>query len=294
MRYGIFPMVIAMILLSAPLALPAMAWNSDAAEEYTVYGYIAAITDDMNNAPLEGVKVSTFLGTPMMEVVSDEEGRFEFKTNSKSGFLTFHKEGYAIKTLPSTMSRPNYDHDIIAYDLNGIEPDKNGAYALSSLATGDHPIAMGATVGSIYGQVTGDAGGTIIKLNNALVTITNSNGRVYTTYTDSNGYFSIECPYGSYELNVACSGFEHSEPLIVDPSEQESYTVVMTMNVNTAFLGLNLPHAFEVIGIGVITLILCVGFILYRMTQNKHSDIVAIDYPDEMEIEEDREDDLRS
>ena len=82
--------------------------------------------------------------------------------------------------------------------------------------------------------------------------------------------------------------------MIVDPSEQESYTVVMTMNVNTAFLGLNLPHTFEVIGIGVITLILCVGFILYRMTQNKHSDIVAIDYPDEMEIEENREDDLRS
>lgn len=289
MKQGILPVILAVLVLAAPLAVPAVAWDSDAAEEYVIYGYVVAITDNEANTPLRGVEVQLLLDLSNVKKVStDENGYFEFTVSSKNGYLAFQMEGYAVKTLPYTMSKvEGTERYVISYDVNNVTPDADGKYALSSNATGDHPIAMGPTVGNIYGQVNGDVKGSMVKLNDALVTITNTNGRIYTTYTDENGYFSIECPYGTYELNVTRSGFTHSASIQVDPANQEPYTIVMTMDVNTTFLGLDLPHAFEVIGIVVITLIMSVAFIIYKRTQNKHSEIVAIDYPDEVEEEED-------
>lgn len=290
MRQGILPVILAMFILTSPLAVSVIAWDSDAADRYTVYGYVAAITDKEDNTPLKGVNIQVFNASNPLEplrITTDGDGYFEFTATTKNGFMSIQLEGYAVKTLPSTMSKMEYNNrDVFAYDVNGITPDDEGRYALSSDASGDHPIAMSATVGNIYGQVNGDVKGSMVKLKDALVTLTNTNGRIYTAYTDDNGYFSIECPYGTYELNVTCSGFIHSETMQVDAANPEPYTVVMTMNVNTSFLGLDLPHAFEVIGIAVITLIMSVAFIIYKRTQNKHSEIVAIDYPDEVEEEE--------
>lgn len=295
MKYGMLAVMAVILILFTPMALCDVSADTEPEEEYTVYGYIVLITDERDNLPLSGVSVSLLLNTIVkVETETDENGRFEFTTTSKTGNLLLKKDGYAVKTLPSTMTSVNdMDGRNIIFDVNDVVPDTEGKYALSSDASGDHPIAMGTTVGDIYGQVKGNIGVSEIRLHNALVTLTSTTGRVFTAYTDSNGYFTIECPYGTYDLTVTCAGFDQPELVYADPSEQIPYEIVMTIHKTTVFMGLDLPHTLEVIGIVVITLIMCVAFLLYRMTQNKHSEIIAIDYPEEIEAIEDKDDEFK-
>ena len=246
---------------------PTLAAPSDPQEpethEVTAYGYIANLSNQAENTPLENVTVTLYDSDKnVLEDVSgsdsvntDGTGRFEFTfmyTDGETYFLTFDYPGYMVRSLPDPMSMD--DDGFVSFRLMSSQLDGEGKYALSGEAGGLHAIVMAVTTGIVYGTVQGVSGEESFALSGATVTVTSEDGMSYTTKTGAGGYFSIECPYGSYTMTVVCKGFQSSEAIDVESGYGSAYNIDLTQNESTYLFGLDIAHSVMLIGLVILAL----------------------------------------
>lgn len=257
--------------------------------EATIYGYVYDVSDQLN-IPMEGATVQLMdERTEVLQSTStDSEGRFEFTyTVGEAKYLAFEYTGYTVRSLPDSMSY--YTEDIFSFDLEGINPDADGKYALTTTADAFHSIGMRATNGILFGYVMGTDGGDTFPIENADVTVTSITGQSYWARTNSDGYFELrDIPYGTYSLRVSCNGFASSEPIEASTGDGTSMRIVLVENeFGIGILGgLDAPHAMMVVGMAVIGIVILLTLTAIHRSRRPESDIVILNDVDELEDED--------
>ena len=207
------------VMLSIPLVSQS-AWAPPSGEdpvepvtsEVTAYGFIANLSDQEENTPLQGVQVTLYdsdknvvqVTSGTNPVKTDANGRFEFTfmhTEGDTYYMTFEYPGYTVRSLPDSMDMDA--EGFVSFDPAETAVDSEGDYALSGESGGLHAIVMAVTTGSVYGTVQGESGGETFALSGATVTIVSEDGMSYSASTGANGYFSIDCPSGRYTMTVS-------------------------------------------------------------------------------------------
>ena len=265
-----------LLALALMLAVPFAAVTASAApggdtpvepaeREVTAYGYIANLSDQEENTPLQDVQVTLYdsdknvvePSTGTNPVKTDSAGRFEFTflhTDGDTYYLTFEYPGYMVRSLPDSMDMD--DDGFVSFDPAQSAVDDEGRYAMSGEAGGLHAIVMAVTTGSVYGTVQGESGGETFALSGATVTIVSEDGMSYSASTGANGYFSIDCPSGRYTMTVSCTGFQSSEAIAVESGHGSAYSVTLVQNTSEFVLGLDITHSIMVIGLVMLALII--------------------------------------
>lgn len=262
----------------------------------TMYGYVTNLSDQEENSPLAGVNVTLHVSpgglTPDIETTTDSEGRFEFEFDydpENSYYLQFNYPGYTVRSLPDTNLELTDDGSVRFTLQDYMRPDPEGnpdVYALTGDAYGPHAISMVVTTGMIYGTVYGDNGEKEFPLPGATVTVVSSEGMSFSATTDESGYYSIECPSGTYTLTAWCNGFSGSDEI---QAESGVYTVILQQNSPSKFLGLDIAHATLVLGILVLALFILATVALHHRVSKMDSEPILLNDLAELERSEDDE-----
>ena len=292
---AILLIVSALAVLVAPLtavgldAAPSQGSGEPAAGEITVYGYVTNLSDQEENTPLQDVTVTLYsgAGNRIVEVgdpcSTDETGRFSFTFDYTPGvpyYLTFEYPGYAVRSLPTQM---NLESDgYISFQLRTDMADSNGDYALTDTADSMHAIVMAITTGYVYGTVQGVLDEEEFALGGATVTIVSENGQSYTAQTNDSGYFSIECPYGTYVMTVECGGFQTSEKMDVESGLNAPYRVTLQQNTSDVFLGMDSAHSLMLVAITILILLLLIVFGIRARSMRTGSESVLVNDLEEL------------
>ena len=226
------------VMLSIPLVSQS-AWAPPSGEdpvepvtsEVTAYGFIANLSDQEENTPLQGVQVTLYdsdknvvqVTSGTNPVKTDANGRFEFTfmhTEGDTYYMTFEYPGYTVRSLPDSMDMDS--EGFVSFDPAETAVDSEGDYALSGESGGLHAIVMAVTTGSVYGTVQGESGGETFALSGATVTIVSEDGMSY----------SAESGHGS------------------------AYSVTLVQNTSEFVLGLDITHSIMVIGLVMLALII--------------------------------------
>lgn len=290
--------VLAMALVAVPLMAddvyaPSSSGDGDplppaeVSGQITVYGYVTNLSDQEENTPLEDVNVTLYsgnTGTPV-ETLSpnhtstDGTGRFEFTFEydpATDYYLSFDYPGYTVRSLPDLDMQMD-DAGNVHFDVRPDMADAQGDYALTGTADGPHAIVMVITTGTIYGTVLGTSDGDSFGLGGATVTIVSENGQSYTTSTNSNGYFQIECPYGTYTMTVQCNGFQDSGSTTVVSGENTPYMVELVQNTSEVFMGLDIAHAVMLFGLILLVVIVAATAGIYHLSKRRDSEMILND-----------------
>lgn len=280
----------ALAVLIAPLiANDVLASSQEPGEpisgEVTVYGYVTNLSDQEENTPLENVLVTLYSGADVRIEAgdpcrTDENGRFEFTftyTAGNSYFLKFEYSGYTVRSLPD-LSMSMDSEGYVSFELRSDMLDLNGDYALTDTADSPHAIVMVITTGNVYGTVHGTLDGDEFALGGATVTIVSENGQSYTTQTNNSGYFSIECPYGTYTMTVECGGFQTSEKMTVE--NNTAYTVVLQQNTSDVFMGMDSAHSLMLVAITILILILLIVAAAHSRSKKSGNSVLVNDLED--------------
>ena len=252
---------LAAVLLAAMAVL--MVPQADAegeAESVTLYGYVGDVSNEMGNIPLDGVvvRIVDSRGSTIAESATGTEaaGKFvlTYSADSDPAGMTFTKEGYTVRTWPESVFS-KMDSGVFAFDYSWIIPDEDGRYRLTSDVSGGSFIGMGLTEGHIFGNVYSESGK---GLSGARVSVTSSDGQVFSTTAGNNGYFDIQAYYGTYTMEVTCKGFQDSGKIEVS-TLSPSIIVTLTEKDHTLFFGLDVPHTLEVIGLIITILVLLIA-----------------------------------
>ena len=143
---------------------------------------------------------------------------------------------------------------------------------------------MGITTAVISGYVSNEQG---TYINDAKVNLKATNGQNIVGYTNSDGYFAIECFFGNYVMTVSCSGFVTSGDMVVS-TDSRSVEVVLEEKEHDIFLGLDTPHTWEFLSLIFMTLTVLVFIgINHRVKKGKSEIVVVNDL--ELEPEEEEE-----
>ena len=292
---AILLIVSALAVLVAPLtavgldAAPSPGSDEPAAGEITVYGYVTNLSDQEENTPLQNVTVTLYsgAGNRIVEVgdpcSTDETGRFSFTFDYTPGvpyYLTFEYPGYAVRSLPTQM---NLESDgYISFQLRTDMADSNGDYALTDTADSMHAIVMAITTGYVYGTVQGVLDEEEFALGGATVTIVSENGQSYSAQTNGSGYFSIECPYGTYVMTVECGGFQTSEKMDVESGLNAPYRVTLQQNTSDVFLGMDSAHSLMLVAITILILLLLIVFGIRARSMRTGSESVLVNDLEEL------------
>lgn len=247
-------------------------------EGTTFYGYVANLSNQERNTPLEGVRVTLYDSDkdPLSTCTTDESGRFQFTFDYVPGeeyFLSFDYAGYMVRSLPDLsmeMISDSSGQTYVSFQLRPDMVDEQG-YRLTGTADGPHAIVMVITTGAVYGNVLDSQSGS--PISGATVSIVSQSGQTYTASTGDNGYFSIECPYGTYTLTVTCNGYESSERIEVSTDNGSAYTITLNQNTSELFFGLDSAHAMLVVGLVVLAVFLVVVALMVRHSYKPESDI---------------------
>lgn len=295
-------MMVATVPLTAECADAAS--NKDpvvpASEEINVYGYVTNLSDQEENTPLENVTVTLYSAdkaivqtvTGENPTTTDAEGRFDFDFVYESGatyYLTFDYPGYTVRSLPDLDM--TYEDGYVSFQLRPNMVDAEGNYALAGSADGYHAFVMVITTGSVYGTVQGISEDSPFGLSGATVTIVSTDGMSYTTTTGTNGFFSIECPFGQYTMTVSCRGFQSSESVTVESGSGSAYSVTLVQNTSEFVFGLDVAHSMMLIGLVLLALI--VGIVAALHAKYRNSDSEPILMNDLGDFTQQDEDDIR-
>ena len=301
-----------LLTLALMLAVPFAAATASAApggdtpvepaeREVTAYGYIANLSDQEENTPLQDVQVTLYdsdknivepsAGTN--PVKTDSAGRFEFTFLHADGdtyYLTFEYPGYMVRSLPDSMDMD--DDGFVSFDPAQSAVDDEGRYAMSGEAGGLHAIVMAVTTGIIYGTIQGFSDGETFSLSGATITVVSEDGVSQTTKSGSNGYFVFEdCPFGTYTLTVSCRGFQSSEPITVESGSGTAYGVTLVQNNPSFLFGMDIAHSMMVVGLVMLALILVI--VTWAHARSKGGDSEPILMNDLDEIAQQDGDELR-
>ncbi|MGN0099067.1 MAG: carboxypeptidase regulatory-like domain-containing protein [Candidatus Methanomethylophilaceae archaeon] len=283
MRYGPLATILVLALISCPIVLlDSVAAEGDVPVEpveptdITIRGFVGDVSTE-GNVPLNGVLVQLLdserriIGTCVTGEKDLDDGEFRFTyPDGKGTYLSFSIEGYTARTWPITMTM--VENNLLSFSIDGLTPDKEGCYDLTSSMTEGSFVAMRMTSAHIMGYVRDDKGN---PLNGANVTVRSSDDRIVTGTTDSSGYFEISCYYGTYTVQVSCNGFESSQPSTVSTTDP-ALTIVMKEKVHTMLWGLDTAHTMELIGILMVALSFIIVSLIYRRSKSEDSEIVFI------------------
>lgn len=241
---------------------------------YTFYGYVATI-DQEDNKPLSGVTVRLYSidKTEIDSCETDDDGKFEFTVvdydGSNAHYITLEYSEYAVRAHPNMTSNGEADDDnYFPFTLDSSKLDADGKYALTGTADSRSSIIMAITVGEVFGSVYGDVSGSLTGLNGAKITLTAKDSKKnYTAVTDEQGYFSIKCPYGTYNMLVTCNGFENMSLDDVTPSSGFAYIVSLENIKSDVIFGLDNAHSMMLIGFIVLVLMLATTISLARWSK---------------------------
>ncbi len=247
---------------------------------YTFYGYVATI-DQEDNKPLSGVAVELYnMSKELVDTCeTDENGRFEFTVKDYDGnnahFIKLEYSEYAVRAHPNMTSNGELDDgDYFPFTLDSSKLDADGKYALTGTADSRSSIIMAVTVGEVFGSVYGDVSGSSTGLNGAKITLTAKDSKKnYTAVTDEQGYFSIKCPYGTYDMLVTCNGFESESLDNVTPSSGLAYIVNLDNIKSDVIFGLDNAHSMMLIGFVVLVLMLVITISLARWSKKPNSPV---------------------
>lgn len=249
-----------LLALLAVVAVPQAADADEPVEEsVTLYGYVADVSNETGNVPLDGVVVCIVDArgnvVAMSETGDGAAGRFVLTYQPGEGTygMTFTKEGYTVRTWPETVFT-KVQSDLFGFDYSRIIPDEDGKYRLTSDIDGGSFIGMGLTEGHIFGYVMSESEK---GLSGAKVRITSSDGQVFSTTAGDGGYFDIQAYHGTYEMEVSCKGFQNSEKMEVSTSDP-MISVVLKEKDHTLFFGMDVPHTLEVIGVFLALVVLII------------------------------------
>ena len=279
-----------LVTIIIAMTVPAISWDSYAADppnvdpepepfEADIYGYVTNLSDQEKNTPLRGVSVHLYgkdRFEPIDTTLTDSNGMFGFTltyTPEDYCYLLFEYSGYTIRAIPDRDMIVD-DNGFVRFQLSSDMVDKDGKYAISGPADGPHAFVMAITTGTIYGTVYGSLDDDRFVLGGAEVTLVSETGQNYSTTTDSNGYFQIECPYGTYTMSVSCNGFASSDDLTVTTDNDSSYTVSLTQNRSDVLFGLDSAHAPMLVGIIILLLIILITALMLRRSKEPESSIV--------------------
>ncbi len=247
---------------------------------YTFYGYVATI-DQEDNKPLSGVTVRLY-NIDKVEIdacETDEDGKFEFTVidydSDKAHYITLEYSEYAVRAHPNMTSNGEADDgNYFPFTLDSSKLDADGKYALTGTADSRSSIIMAVTVGEVFGSVYGDVSGSSTGLNGAKITLTAKDSKKnYTAVTDEQGYFSIKCPYGMYDMLVTCNGFESESSGEVSPSSGFAYIVTLKNIKSDVIFGLDNAHSMMLIGFVVLVLMLVTTISLARWSKKPNSPV---------------------
>lgn len=267
-------------------------------EVLTMYGYVTNLSDQEENTPLSDVSVGLYTSSntdkdkPDYTTRTDSTGKFEFTFEyffNSTYYLSFDYPGYTVRSLPDLDMEMGND-GLVQFVIRPDMIDENGNYALTGTADGLHAIVMVITTGSVYGTVNGMSGDKEFALEGATVRIVSENGQSYSTVTNDQGYFQIDCPYGTYTLTVTCNGFGDSEPMSVESGGGDAVVLTLTQNTSQALFGLDVAHSVMLIGIVMLILMVVVTVAIY-MHQKKSSEPILMNDLDT--IGKDDEDEIR-
>lgn len=247
---------------------------------YTFYGYVATI-DQEDNKPLSGVTVRLYnIDKAVTDACeTDEDGRFEFTVvdydSSNAHYITLEYSEYAVRAHPNMTSNGEADDgDYFPFTLDSSKLDADGKYALTGTADSKSSIIMAVTVGEVFGSIYGDVSGSSTGLNGAKITLTAKDSKKnYTAVTDEQGYFSIKCPYGTYDMSISCNGFESTSLEGVTPSSGFAYIVSLDKIKSNVIFGLDNAHSMMLIGFVVLVLMLAITISLARWSRKPNSPV---------------------
>lgn len=273
----------------------------------TAYGYVTNLSDQEENTPLRDVSVGLFTVSNGVKVPvetvekegvtgsnptrTDADGRFEFTFEyffDSTYYLSFDYPGYTVRSLPDLSMEMDED-GFVQFEIRPDMVDADGNYALTGTADGLHAIVMVITTGSVYGTVSGVSGDDEpFALEGATVTIVSENGQSYSTVTNGQGYFQIECPFGTYTMTVTCNGFGDSEPIEVESGNPGSFSITLEQNTSQALFGLDVAHSVMLIGIVMVVLLVVLTAAIY-LRQKKSSETILMNDLDTIGKEEEDE-----
>lgn len=298
MRYGPLATLVVLILLSCPVVISDTVMADNEGEkpvepvepqDISIRGFVGDISTE-GNVPLNDVHVQLL---DMNGNLTDEcytgngnleKGEFRFTYPEDRGtYLTFSMEGYTTRMWPDHIMT-KVDDNMFSFKLDGLTPDSDNCYNITSDMQGVSFVAMSITTAHIAGYVYDDKGNPI---NGASVMATSSDNRnVGNSTTDSNGYFEITYYYGTYTITVSCRGFESPEPITISTTDAPP-TITMEKKNHTMMWGLDTAHALELVGILAVALSIVVMYFIYHRSKAEESEIVIINDLDEVEENED-------
>jgi len=282
MRYKLL-LVLATISLLV-LVIPFASSNADdtsVAPNYFIQGYVA----DIGKMPMAGVTVSITDSTGLaFQNETDENGFFSVGVASNTGLqISFTTFGYTAITCPNTSSLQGSDY----LALNLAKASYNTSthtYTITGSIADMQCAIMVASNGVIKGQVS--FGTTSIKDANVTlkpaVDTPASGGGGYTAQTDSNGYYEITCPTGTYNLTVSRQGFNQSDTIPVKVTGSPStVNVLMVKSELKKHLGLDNAHVLMLVGVVVGIMLAVAAWFLSRRMNGPHRLEIIDDSEDE-------------
>jgi hypothetical protein len=221
---------------------------------------ITGITMEYNDA---GVKVA--LGDVSISVNGEDmgtvsaDGTFSVKFYVKeNNTISFHLAGYKVDIGGFSNVLEGSD-GVYSINLSGASVDGLGRFVVSDE---NHPLILNKTTVTFSGNVIGMVKGEMEALSDAFISLTSSTGKKLTTYTDSNGEYSIECGYDNYKITVEYNGFLAYGPVEISPRDPVN-NIVMEPYDSSMFFGLDFAHSMMVVGTFVLTLVLLFALAAY-------------------------------
>jgi len=274
--------IIAVVLLSLTLFIPASDAADPPSSTYTIKGWVGEMGGS-EIIPKKGVEVEILEpngNNPKM--VTGDDGIFSLSTftdiNLQIKFTVEH--GYVLLSCPNVDKQPGSDYLLL--NLNNSKYfSATRTYEITSDFSGYQCAIVKSSEGTISGNVSYSDGG----IKNATVTL-NLNGNPFmSTVTDSNGNYTINCPVGRYEITVRCQGFEPGDARVVlIPGSTENFT--LQKSHVREYMGLDLAHIFMLLGVCLGVALAFVAWTVSRR-RNDPSGLEIIDDSSEENIEDD-------
>jgi Prophage tail fibre N-terminal. len=277
--------IIAVVLLSLTLFIPASDAADPPSSTYTIKGWVGEIGGG-GIVPKKGVEVEILeQNGNNPKTVTDADGIFSLSTITDTNLqIKFTVEyGYSLLTCPNVA--PQSGSDYLLLNLNTSRYfSATRTYEVTSDLSGYQCAIVKSSEGTISGNISYSGGG----IKNATVTLTPLNGNPQiSAVTDSNGNYTITCPVGRYELSVRCQGFEpNNAGEVLIPGATGNFT--LQKNHVREYMGLDLAHIFMLLGV-------CLGIILAFITwtvSRRRNDPSGLEIIDDSSVEN-IEDDIR-
>ncbi len=116
-------------------------------------------------------------------------------------------------------------------------------------------------------------------LEGAKIVLTGEDGITYKAQTNSEGYFILSCPAGTYPtMLVECGGFD--AVTMENVTARSGYVIQMELRDTTILWGMDAAHVLEFVGLMMVLGILVVGAIMIRLLR-KSSKITVINDADD-------------